>query len=166
MRLRAQDTQSVAGDHQLLVGGNDVAGDARSLARDAARALGVRVGVELKTEPGEAPRHGLANGRRVLADACGEDEAVDAAHGRSQHAGEERDAVDEVVERELGARLRTREQVSHVVAYAGEALEPAVVIEQMLDLAGAHALLSQEIEHDAGVELTWTRSHGQVRQAR
>ena len=152
----------MAGDHQLFVGGNDVAGDARSLARDAARAPGVRLGVKLEAEPGEAPRHGLTNGRRVLADAGGEDEAVDAAHGRSEHAGEERDAVDEVIECELGARIRAREQVAHVVAYAGQALEPAVVIEQMLDLLGAHALLGEEIEHDAGVELTGTRSHRQT----
>ena len=132
------------------------------MARDAARALGVRLGVKLKPEPGEAPRHGLANGRRVLADAGGEDEAVDAAHGGRQHPGEERDAVDEIVERELGARLGAREQVSHVVADAGQPLEPAVVIEQMLDLVGAHALLGQEIEHDAGVELARARSHRQA----
>ena len=160
--MRAQDTQSVAGDHQFLVGGDDVAGDPRSLSRDAPGALGIRLRVKLKAEPGEALRHGIANGWRVLADAGGEHEAVDAAHGGRQHPGEESDAVDEIVERELGARVRTREQVSHVVADAGQPLETAVVIEQMLDLVGAHALLGQEIEHDAGVELPWTRSHGQA----
>ena len=103
MPVAAQDTQSVAGDHQFLIGGNDVAGDARAWRRDAPGALGVRLWVKLKPEPGQAPRHGLADGRCVLADAGGEDEAVDAAHGRGEHPGEQRNAVDEIVEREFGA---------------------------------------------------------------
>ena len=125
--------------------------------------LAFACGIELKAEPGEAPRHGLANGGCVLADAGGEHEAVDAAHGGREHAGEERNAIDEIVEREFGARDRSSaSKIAHVVADAGQALETAVVIEQMLDVLGAHALLGQEIEHDAGVELAWARSHRQT----
>ena len=106
--LRAQDTQSVAGDHQFLVGGDDVATDPRSFSRDPSGALGIRLRVKLKAEPGQALRHGIADGRRVFADARREHEGVDALHCRPQHPGEKSDSVDEIVERELGARVRTR----------------------------------------------------------
>src|SRR5262245_33982866 len=79
--LRAQHTQSMAGDHQLLVGGNDVAGDARSLARDRPLALCIAFGVKFKAEPRQTLPCCLANCRGVLADSGGEDEAVYAAHG-------------------------------------------------------------------------------------
>ena len=97
-------------------------------------ALGVRLGVKLEPEPGKPLCYGLANGWRVLADASGEHEAVDAAHRGRKHPGEQRNAVDEIVERELCARIGTREQIPHVVADAGQPLEPAIVVEQMLDL--------------------------------
>ena len=86
--------------------------------------------IELQAEPCQPPRDRLANGRRVLADPCREHEAVDAAHGRRQHPGKQRDAVDEIVERQLGARIGACQQLAHVVADAGQALQPAFVVEQ------------------------------------
>src|SRR6185437_8294560 len=87
-QLRAQDTQRVAGNHELLVRGNDVAGNVRARSRDAPLARGVRLGVKLKPEPRKPSRHGFADGRRVLADAGGKHEAVDTAHRCRKHAGE------------------------------------------------------------------------------
>src|SRR6478672_3895549 len=94
--LRAQDAERVAGNHQLFIGGDDEAGDARTWLRDAALAPGVSSGVNLKSEPAEALRHRFANNWRILPDACRKYEAVDAAHGGGEHAGEQRDAVDEI----------------------------------------------------------------------
>src|SRR5688572_9882541 len=115
-RLPAQDTQRVACNHELFVSGNDVAGDERARSRDSPHTLGVRLWVKFKPQPGEPLRYGLANGRGVLADASGEHEAVDTPHCGRKHPGEQGNAVDEVVQCELGGWIRTREQIPHVVA--------------------------------------------------
>ena len=67
----------MAGDHQLLVGGDDVTSNARPGTRDEHLSTGICLGVEIETEPGQAPGHRLANGGCVLADAGREDEPVD-----------------------------------------------------------------------------------------
>ena len=93
-------------------------------------ARGVGCGIEVQAEPGQPSRDGLANGRRVLADASREHEAVEPLHGGRQHPGEERDPVGEVVERQLRPRVGAGEQLAHVVADAGEALEAALLVEK------------------------------------
>ena len=110
----------MAGDHQFLVGRDDVARDARAFARDARTAFGIRLSVELEPEPGEALDDGFANAGRVLADAGGENHAVDAAHGRCEHPRRKGDAIDEMVERKLGPRILAFEQVADVVADSGK----------------------------------------------
>ena len=118
------------------------------------QAYGISIGLE-----GRAGAS--ADRRRVLADARCEYEAVNAAHGRRQHSGEESDPVDEIVEREFSPGVGAHEQVPDVVADAGEALETAFMIEKVLDLARAHALFGQKVEHDARVELA-RRFHNDV----
>jgi hypothetical protein len=118
----------VAGDHQFLVGGNDVASDPRSIGGDPPGSLCIGFGIKLEAKPGEPRCHGFTNGRRVLTDARGKDEAIDAPHRGREHPGKESDAVDEIVEREFGARVGTLKQVSHVVADAGQPFKSAVVI--------------------------------------
>ena len=50
---------------------------------------------------------------------------------------EERNPVDEVVDRKGGARIAACCKLAHVVADAGQAFEPAIVVEQALRLAGS-----------------------------
>ena len=125
-------------------------------------ALCVRLRGKLEAEPRKSPYHRLADGRRVLADACGEHEGVDTAHGGSEHSGEEHDPVDEIFQSQLGARIRAREQLPHVVTDPRQALEPAVIVEKALNCFRAHSFFAQQIKHNAGVELTWPRTHGQA----
>ena len=56
---------------------------------------------------------------------------IEPAERRRQHAGMEPDTVDEVFERERGARIGARLELAHVVADAGQALQAALVIEQV-----------------------------------
>src|SRR5262245_18312580 len=114
--------QGMTGDHQLFVGRDDVACDTGAFARDTRTAFGIGLWVELKPEPGETRDDGFANAGRVLADASGENQAVDAAHGRCEHPRRKGDAIDEVVQRKLGARILAFEQVADVVADSGKTL--------------------------------------------
>ena len=152
----------MAGDHQFLVGRDDVAGDARAFPRDARTAFGIRFSVELEPEPAEALDDSFANAGRVLADARGENQAVDAAHGRCEHPRRKGDAIDEVVERKLGARILAFEQIANVVADSGKPFKAAFVVEKALHVLRAHPFLIQQIEDDPGVELTGPGSHRQA----
>ena len=101
----------------------------------------IRSGIELESKPGEPLAYTASDDRGVLADAGREDEAVDAAHGGGKRARLAQDAVDEIVDREPGERGLGREQVAHIVADAGEALQPAFLIEEPLEPRGIPALL-------------------------
>ena len=46
------------------------------------------------------------------------------------------DAVDEIIDREGRARLRARLQLPHVVADAGQPLQAAIAVEEILHLGG------------------------------
>jgi hypothetical protein len=105
----------------------------------------------LDAEPGETLNNRFANGGRVLTDAGGEHEPVDAAHGGGEKACKQRDAIGEAIECQPGAGSRACEQFAHVVADAGQPLEAALVVKQALDIPGAHALLAHEVKDDAGV---------------
>src|SRR5262245_28936467 len=154
--------ERMAGDHQFLVGRDDVAGDARAFARDAWTAFGIRLSVELKPEPAEALDDRFANAGRVLADSGRENQAVDAAHGGCEHPRRKGDAIDEMVERKLGAGILAFEQIANVVADSGQTFEAALAVKKALHVLRAHPLLIKQIEDDPGVDLAGSRSHRQA----
>ena len=71
-------------------------------------------------------------------------------------------AVDEVVDREGGGGIVAREQVAHVVRDAGEALQPGAVVEETGDLRSGHALLFDQVQDDARIELARAGAHRQA----
>ena len=105
---------------------------AAAMISAALRRVGGRI--ELGAEPGELFGDARAHAGRVLADPGREHEGVEAAERRRQHAGVQPDAIDEIVEREARPRIGARLQVAHVVADAGQALQAAFAVEQVLDL--------------------------------
>ena len=117
--------------------------------------------IEHAAEPGKPLHDGGAHRGRVLADAGREHEGVETAERRRQQAGLQADAVDEIVEREARARICARLEFAHVVADAGQALQSALVIEQVLHLLGAHLLFPDQVEHHAGIDLAGPRAHRQ-----
>src|SRR6516164_1983783 len=72
-----------------------------------------------------------------------------------------RDAITEVLKRKCSARVRARLQLPYIVADAGEALEAALAIKEILHGGTAHLFLLDQVENDTGVDLTRTCAHGQ-----
>ena len=89
-------------------------------------------GSSVHAEPSELLDHARANVRRILADPGREDEGVEALQGGREHAGTETDPVDEIVDRELRLGVGARLQLAHVIADAGEPLQSAVAIKEVL----------------------------------
>ena len=152
----------MASDHELFIGGDDVAGHARSWTGDQLFARSIGLSIQFQAEPLKPLRHGLPDCRCIFADARREDERVNAAHRGDEHPGEKGNPVDEVIEREPGVRVLAGEKFTDVIADAGQSLETAVAVEKMLKFLRAHPFLTQEIEQDTGVDLACSRTHGQA----
>src|SRR5687768_3169433 len=90
LRDAANQAHGVAGDEQLLVGGDDVDGEARAVAADEPLAPRGRRLVRRRVQPDAHPAQALADARahlrRVLADAAREDQRVRAPHRRQIRA--------------------------------------------------------------------------------
>jgi hypothetical protein len=84
-----EDRAHLAGDLPVLVGGDDVGAYRRAAGRDVGVGLGARVGVGVDRDAQEAEAVGgqRPDLGRVLADAAGEHECVEAAE-RSSHRGD------------------------------------------------------------------------------
>ena len=135
-RRAAAARERVAGDHQLLVG--------RDRHRPASRLPAVEISgaVPRVGAPGRARRRASAAARRprarigggVLADAGGEHEAVEPAHGRGERAGVAARCgrrSSRARARRRGSSLASRSRTSLLMPE--RPLRPAVVVEQALD---------------------------------
>ena len=58
-------------------------------------------------------------------------------------------------------RIAAGEQIAYVVGDARETAQPGAVVEEVLDVRGAVALLGQQIQHHTGIELAAPGAHGQ-----
>src|SRR5690348_6629041 len=94
----ALDGQRVPGDHPFLVGRDDPDRDARVRGGDARAILRIGLRIELDPEPGQLLAHAPANLGRVLADARGEDEAVESPESGGKPSCLAHDAIDEVID--------------------------------------------------------------------
>ena len=117
----------MTGDHQFLVGRDDIKGDAAVWARDHGP-VRVRLQIEFGPEPSEVLGDSRAHRRRVLADPGGEHETIDSAERRSEPAGLEADAIREIIKRKAGARVDALLERAHVVADARQGPESAFVV--------------------------------------
>ncbi len=86
--------------------------------------------IELDAEPGRVATQALADRRRVLADAGGEDERVQAAGGGGERAELAAEAIAEQLDGEARARVVAREQHPHVARQAGDAEQPRLLVDQ------------------------------------
>ena len=77
------------------------------------------------------------------------------------------DPVDEVVEREARARIFALASSSRTsLLMPDRPFSPHLVIEEVLNLLGAHLLFPDQVEHHAGIDLAGPRAHRQARRAR
>src|SRR5687767_7987395 len=140
-----EEPAGVAGDHQLLVGGDHPGGDLALAAGDPRAAGLVRAGVEFDAQPAAGFSDPTADLRGVLADARGEDEAVEPLEDRGEGADLLGCAVDEVVDGEPGGGIGAREQGAHVVARPRETEQARLLVEDLLHLLGGEAELLEEV---------------------
>src|SRR5271169_6909148 len=104
----------VAGNHQILVGLDDIGGDTASRHADAPTVLAVGCLVELQAQPAACPADGAANRYRILADAGGKDDAVDASERSRERADLTSRAVIKHLERKACERLPTRQELTEI----------------------------------------------------
>src|SRR5947209_8080557 len=66
-----------------------------------------------------------------------------------------------IVDRKRRRRLIARLQLTHVVTDAGEALQAAFSVKQVLHRGRFHAFLHDEIKYYAGIDVPWSGAHRQ-----
>src|SRR5215467_11786667 len=149
-------------DHQLLVSRDDVEHDPAVARRDQRRSRSISGGIKLRAKPSKSLRDSSAHHERVLTNPCGEDKRIKSPERCRQHASAHRSMMHKVVNRECSAWITTVEELAHVIADAGQALETAPPIKEVLDLRGRHVPLRDEIEHNSGIDLSGSSAHGQA----
>ena len=155
-----QQRQCMLRNHQLFIGWHDVDGDAASRARYPQRVPGIAFRIERYPEPFQPLRNPRPNADGVFPDARGEDEGVKALQGSRQHSGLKRGPVDKVVNCKSRTGIAAVLKLPHIVADSGKSLQPAITVEKILHLGGRHALCSDKIENDPGIDLASPSSHG------
>ena len=110
--------------------------DAAARRRDAAGMRRVGLRRRARRRARRRPRRSGPHRCRVLADAGGEDEAVQPAERRGQRADVARDAMDEDLDGEARRAARARQQVAEVGGDAGQAEHAGAAVEQVLHLRG------------------------------
>src|SRR3954454_4765603 len=103
-------------NHELFVCGYDVDRNAALRERYQGSVPGVLQWIKRRAEPSEPFCDPGPDAGRVLANACGKYEGINALHGSRQHSGMQGDPVDKVVDREGCLRIVRILKLPHVVA--------------------------------------------------
>src|SRR6516162_7502943 len=110
----AHQRAGVAGDHEVLVCSYHIGADAALRRADARLLLSVGGLVQLDPEPGAGPADGAAHLCRVFADACGEDDSVEAAERRCERADLAGRSIIKHLERKSRPQLRAGQQLAKI----------------------------------------------------
>src|SRR6266571_336541 len=100
-----QQPLRVPRDHQFLIGGNAPRRNSRPECADAPAARRIRRGVKLDAEPCGVAADAFANRRRILADAGGEYDRVQAAQRGGERSELASDTIAIEIDRQLGMRV-------------------------------------------------------------
>jgi len=152
------------GDARLLVRGDDPRFDGCIAPSNAGAVRSVGGGIEVNAEKCEGFARRSAHASVVFADATGEDEGVDAAHGGGHARDGLADAVGVHVERGGGARVALvggRPDVAKVVRTSGKSEDAGLAVEKRIELFEGDAR-TEEVEQDAGVDVAAARSHDEA----
>src|SRR6266436_586443 len=115
-------------NHPLLVCRNDIDANAACLRGDPRPCDGIRMLVEDDAKPGTACTDARAYCGRMLADAGGEHETVEASQGSSQRANLAGRPEYEQLDGFMRMRIAAGQQCTHVARNPGYAHEPAAVV--------------------------------------
>ena len=116
----------------------------------------VGVLVHLDAHELEAGGDGHALGSAVLADTCGEDDGVHAAHRGGIRTDELLHAVVEHIDGKAGALIALLEglfEIAEVGADAADAHDAGLLVEDIDHLLDVHAVLVHQVLHDTGVQM-------------
>ena len=169
VKMSANDLFGIAGDDQLLIGGDDHQLDLGVGGGDEgflAAAL-VGFGVELAAEITEVLGNGSAGGGAVLTDAGGEDDAVNAVHGSGVGADDFGDPVMEHIQSKRSASVAIGSgavQIAEVAGDTGDAENTGLLVENIEGLVNVEAILVHDELQNTGVNITGAGAHGQAAQ--
>src|SRR5215467_3967350 len=104
----------MAGNHQVLVGLDNISGDAAPGCADAWPVLAVGCFVEFQAQPAASTADGAADWDSVFADTRGEYDAIEAAERCGERADLTRSAIVEHFEGKPRAGLLARQQFAEI----------------------------------------------------
>ena len=154
----ARQRQDVLRNHGFFIGCYHTDGYLAGYGADARSTLAVRMLVQPQAQPAESFAHGGSYPWRILADACREDDAVEAAESAGHRADLECYAIGEQVESLTRRRGIAGEQNADVAADPGKSEEARLIVEHVLNVRQAVAQ-PPKIEDYARVESATTCRH-------
>ena len=98
----------------------------------------------------------------MLADAAGEDHGVDPAQGGGERTEFAPDAVAEQIDRLFCFRSVGRQEFAHVRGDPGDAEQARLLVEQAGQCMTVHALLLDQVEQHARIQIAAARAHHQA----
>src|SRR6478672_10865622 len=147
------------GDDEFLVGRDNPGRYAAARSRDPRLPGAVGVRIQLDAQPRRRVADPASDFRGILANASREHEGVDSTQDGGQRSDFLRGAIDEIVHRQPRRRLRAAEKIAHVVALAGYAEEPRLLVENGFNVLRREPEVLEEIEDDTGIDGAGPRSH-------
>ncbi len=172
MKLLAE-LGSILSDHELLVGGDHVDLDLGVVSRDQAFLAAadlVPFGIQLNAHEAQIGANILTGQGTVLANTCGEDQAVQAVHGCGVGADILGNLVAELTQSQdasLVALCLAVFQITEVGGMiVGQSQNTGLLVQHIQSLVNADAFLVHDILNNASIDVTGTGSHGNTCQRR
>src|SRR5688500_11064658 len=152
----------MASDDELFVRGHHPHVDNAGRCRQVWTMTLVGGPIDLDTEPRRRVADALADGRGPLADARGEDQAINTAEHGGERADILGDSVDEIVDGEPRLRIGATQQVAHVVADAGVAKQSRLLVEHRFYGCRIEAQRLEQVKHHTWIDRPGARAHAEA----
>src|SRR6516162_8684220 len=156
---QTQEQAAVPSDHQLFIGRDDPYRDPAFGHRDPESVPGICLRVEFNAQPCGRLADSPADFGRVLPDAGGENQSVDAAQYGGQRADFLGGPVHEVIYCQPRFRLAACKKLPHVAADTGNRAQTRLLVEDRLHLRRGESQVLKQVQNYAGVDPAWPRAH-------
>src|SRR6185437_8050022 len=148
--------------HQLFIGRDHPGGDLARASGDSGTITPVGLGIELNAEPCRRLTDAAADLRGVLSDAGRKYQAIDPAQSCSHSADLLCRAVDEVVDGQASVRFTAGLEISHIVAYSGDAEQARLLVQDSLDLLNREFEVLEKVENCARINRARPCTHAEA----
>src|SRR4029453_8483760 len=116
---------------------------------------------QLDAEPRRSLADSSTNLGRVLANACGEHQSINATERRRECSDLFGGTIDEILDRELRSGLVALEKITHVVADAGYSEQARFLVKHPFDFFRRQSEPLKEVQHDTRIERSGPRAHAE-----